>query len=273
MTTPPSDSDAAPERLLPRFDLNQDFGTGAFRRRVRLRHRTGVVVGALDDNNHAMWVRLRHGEGAVTAIEGGFHRWPTTGCLGAVDVLQDIVGLRIDATRDVAGADGQARRHCTHLFDLAMLALAMARRAEGDRLWDAVVPDAIGGRTTATISLDGTVVHAWMLDGVMIMPAAGRPRQSLLSSFAPWARTHFRGDAFEGATVLRMAAFTARARAHITDNHPWPLADFPERRDACHAYRAPQVDSAEHRIGVVRNFSAGVIEALLPGVTDGTGGQ
>ncbi|USU05533.1 DUF2889 domain-containing protein [Sphingomonadaceae bacterium OTU29LAMAA1] len=264
MTAPAPDGDAAPQRLLPHFDLNPDFGTGAFCRRIRLRHRDGVVVGALDDNNHAMWVRLCHADGAVTTIDGGFHRWPTTGCLGAADILQDIVGRSIAATRDVVGGDGRTRHHCTHLFDLAMLALAMARRPEGDRLWDAVVPDAHGGRTTATIGLDGTIVHAWMLDEVMIMPAVGRPQQSLLSGFAPWARTHFSDDAFEGATVLRMAAFTARARAHITDNHPWPLADFPERRDACHAYRPPQVNTAEHRIGVVRDFSAGVIEAPMP---------
>ena len=253
-----------PERLLPRFDLNPDFGTGAFRRRIRLRHKAGSVVGVLDDNNHAMWVRLRHAGGRVIAIAGGFYRWPTTGCPGAAGVLQDMVGVSIDSGRDAIGGNGRARHHCTHLFDLAMLALAMARRAEGDRTWDAVVPDAPGGRTVATISLDGSVLHTWMLDGVMILPADGRAQQSLLSGFAPWAKAHFSSDALEGATVLRMAAFTARARAHVTDNRPWPLADFPERRDACHAYRSPQVDTAEHRIGVVRNFSAGVVESPLP---------
>lgn len=263
-TSPSSPAGPTPERLLPRFDLNPDYGTGAFRRRIRLRHEAGAVVGVLDDNNHAMWVQLRHAEGRVTAIGGGFYRWPTTGCLGAADVLQDMVGVSIDSGRDAIGGNGRARHHCTHLFDLAMLALAMARRAEAERTWDAIVPDARGGRTIAAISLNGSVLHTWTLDGVMILPADGRAQQSLLSAFAPWAKTHFSGDALEGATVLRMAAFTARARAHVTDNRPWPLADFPERRDACHAYRSPQVDTAEHRIGVVRNFSAGVVESPLP---------
>lgn len=263
-TSPSSPAGPTPERLLPRFDLNPDYGTGAFRRRIRLRHEAGAVVGVLDDNNHAMWVQLRHAEGRVTAIEGGFYRWPTTECLGAADVLQDMLGVSIDSGRDAIGGNGRARHHCTHLFDLAMLALAMARRAEAERTWDAIVPDARGGRTIATISLNGSVLHTWTLDGVMILPANGRAQQSLLSAFAPWAKTHFSGDALEGAIVLRMAAFTARARAHVTDNRPWPLADFPERRDACHAYRSPQVDTAEHRIGVVRNFNAGVVESPLP---------
>ena len=67
MTTPPSDSDAAPERLLPRFDLNQDFGTGAFRRRVRLRHRTGVVVTSIAHRDQArVYVKqLHHGSSEV----------------------------------------------------------------------------------------------------------------------------------------------------------------------------------------------------------------
>ena len=263
-TAPSSPTGPTPERLLPRFDLNPHYGAGAFRRRIRLRHEAGAVAAVLDDNNHAMWVRLRHADGRVNAIAGGFHRWPTTGCLGAADVLQDMVGVSINSGRDAVGRDGRARHHCTHLFDLTMLALSMARRAEGNRLWDAVVPDARSGRTIAKLSLDGSVLHTWMLDGVMILPAEGRAQQSLLSAFAPWAKEHFSGDALEGASVLRMAAFTARARAHITDNHPWPLADFFERRNACHAYRSPQVDTAEHRIGVVRDFSAGVVESPLP---------
>jgi hypothetical protein len=57
-----------------------------------------------------------------------------------------------------------------------------------------------------------------------------------------------------------MAAFTARARAHITDDQPRPLRNFPERRGACFAYSPPQVDEAVHRLNVVSDFSREVLE-------------
>lgn len=227
---------------------------------MRLRHGDGTVSGTLSDNNHAMWVRLHHSGGAVTAIDGGFHRWPTTGCLGAAGVLQELVGSPIAATRAELVAGGRARRNCTHLYDLALLALAMAKRPLGDRLWDAVVPDAVDGGTIASIALDEVRVLRWPLRDQIIVPDNDAP-QSLLSGFTPWALARYSGDALEGAHILRMAAFTARARAHITDDQPRPLRDFPERRGACFAYSPPQVDEAIHRLNVVRDFSNGVDEA------------
>nr|WP_314445705.1 DUF2889 domain-containing protein [uncultured Sphingomonas sp.] len=226
---------------------------------MRLHHGNDVVDGTLSDNNHAMWVRLAHADGIVTAITGGFTRWPTTGCPGAVGVLQELVGVPVSATRDQLVANGRARRNCTHLYDVALLALAMANRLPGDRLWDAVVPDAAEGRTVATLSLDGKEVLQWPLDEQVIVPPGDQP-QSLLKGFARWAAARYDGDLLEGATILRMAAFTARARAHITDNKPFPLRDFPERRGACFAYSDPQVATAVHRQGVVRDFSKGIVD-------------
>lgn len=226
---------------------------------MRLRHYEGAVTGTLIDNNHAMWVRLEHSGGMVTSIDGGFDRWPTTGCLGAPDVLRELTGTPLTTPREELVAGGKARRHCTHLYDLALFALAMAARTAGERQWDAVVPDPVDGRTVATITLNGEVALRWPLEGQTIKIAGDEP-QSLLSGFRPWATTRYAGDALEGAIILRMAAFTARARAHLTDNKPRPLSDFPERRGACHAYSPPQVDSAVHRLNVVRNFSAGLIE-------------
>jgi len=243
-------------RLLPQFDLNPAYGSGAFRRAVELVHAAGAVQATLADNNHAMEVSLRHDGQAIVAISGRFIRWPTTGCPGAVEQLDELVGTPLVLPADALRSGGRARRHCTHLFDLALLALAMAARPRGTRRWDAVVPDAQDGRTVATITLDGDLVHRWPLVDQDIT-LAGEPSQSLLKGFGAWASERFAGDQLEGAGILRMAAFTARARAHITDNRPVPLRDFPERRGACFAYSPPMVHTALHRIGVVRDLSQG----------------
>lgn len=253
-----------PRRILRLFPLNPAFGAGAFRRRLRLRHASGVVTAVLDDNNHAMWLRLKHDGVRVTFIASGYHRPPTTGCLGATEVLAELAGTPITASRQQLFADRRARRHCTHLFDLFVSALASAVGAEGERVWDAVVPDPVDDCMTARLTLNGALVHEWRMRDYVIQPDDGSPPQTLLSGFGPWAAARFQGDALEGATILRMAAFTARARAHITDDADRPLTDFPERHGACHAYRSPQLETARHYVGVVRDFSTEVAESAWP---------
>lgn len=253
MNTDPPD----PRRILRLFDLNPDYGTGAFRRLLRFRHHAGVVDGALDDNNHAMWMRLRHQAGTITAVDSGFHRWPTTACPGAVDVLQELVGLPIAISRADLLANDRARRHCTHLLDLTTFALHFAAEREGTRTWDAVVPDARDGIATATITLDGDVVHRWTIRDHVTICADDGTQPSLLRGFTPWASARFAGLALHAAIILRMTAFTARARAHITDNYAWPLAAFPEREGACHAYASSRIDRAVHRLDVVKDLSSG----------------
>lgn len=244
-------------RTLRLFDVNPDYGTGAFRRLLRLRHRAGVVDGTLDDNNHAMWMHLRHDAGTIVAIDGGFHRWPTTACPGASEVLQELVGLPLAVSRAELQANDRARRHCTHLLDLTTFALHFAAEREGTRSWEAIVPDARDGLSTATIALDGYVLHRWRIRNHVTICADDGSEPSLLRGFAPWASARFAGLALDAAIILRMAAFTARARAHITDNRAWPLAAFPEREGACHAYASARIHEAVHRLNVVKDLSSG----------------
>lgn len=248
-----------PHRTLRLFDLNPDYGTGAFRRLLRFSHHAGGVDGALDDNNHAMWMRLRHDAGTIVAIDGGFRRWPTTACPGAVDVLQELVGLPIAISRADLLANDRPRRHCTHLLDLTTFALHFAAEREGTRMWDAVVPDARDCVSTATIALDGNVIHRWKIRDHVTICAADGTEPSLLRGFTPWATARFAGLALDAALILRMTAFTARARAHITDNRAWPLAAFPEREGACHAFAHPHIDGALHRLGVVKNLLPDIV--------------
>lgn len=259
---------AQPRRILRLLPLNPDYGLGAFRRRVRLRRQGGCVQGVLDDNYHAMWLEMRHDGERVTQMQGGFHRPPTTGCLGAPDVLAELIGTSLAASDQELFAPGLAQRQCTHLYGLAALALSAATKPEDQRIWDVVVPDPRDDWTTATVTLNGQLIHEWRLHDYIIQPDDGSDPQKLLAGFAPWAAARWTGDDLEGAGVLRMAAFTARARAHVTDSEAWPLRQFPERRGACHAYTSPQVETALHRVGNALDFSEGLTESPWPGPTD-----
>ncbi|MFD1611444.1 hypothetical protein ACFSCW_06475 [Sphingomonas tabacisoli] len=250
-------------RALKTYRRNPDYGSGAFRRRIRLIHRAGAVLGMLDDNNHAIWVRLRHAEGAITAISGGFHRWPTTGCVDAEIPLQSLVGMSA-ATPLSELYHGLPLLNCTHMFDLAVMTMRHAGRPEGRRVWDAVVPDAPQDALVASVELDGALVHRWKLSGDIIMEPAALAGQSVVRRFLPWAQAHFTGDALEGALMLRMAVFVSLARRYVTDDRDRPLADFPERHGVCHAYSSPRFERSIQRAGAVVDQSNGVVEQPEP---------
>lgn len=249
---------------LSHFPLNPAYGAGTYRRRIRLTRQGNRVTAQLDDNNHALWARLHHDGAVVTRTEGGFYRWPTTGCVSAAEGLGVLEGMALDAPLSAIYGGGRPLGACTHMFDIAALAMAHAGRAEARRQWDVVIPDEQEGILTVSVLLDDRLIHAWRLDDLHIVAPAPLAGQSMLKGFTPWAMARFEGDALEAARVLRMGVFVARARLHITDEVIRPLALFPERHGVCYAYSSPRVETAENRRGTVVDMSDGVIEAPDP---------
>ena len=45
---------------LPNYPRNPDYGTGTYRRRIRLEQGDGCVYGALEDTNHGFTVTVYH---------------------------------------------------------------------------------------------------------------------------------------------------------------------------------------------------------------------
>jgi hypothetical protein len=107
---------------------NVRYGNGVFRRRIRLRADAGRVTVELEDGNHGFRLRLHHDGHTVTGIDADTLRHPFGTCAEAVLPLREFVGHRL-----AAGAKSLRERldpgaHCTHLFDMAMLAVHHASR-------------------------------------------------------------------------------------------------------------------------------------------------
>ena len=98
---------------------------GVYRRRIRLTSPVkGRVAAEMEDDFHHFGVELEHDGERVTAIQGSAARFPWTTCPAAAVELQGLVGAPL-ATRSTAIADHiPARQNCTHMYDLAGLALA-----------------------------------------------------------------------------------------------------------------------------------------------------
>jgi hypothetical protein len=117
------------ESIYPR---NPRYGSGIFRRRVRLSLEPERATGVVNDNYHAMWLRLAHDGTTIRDVDAGMQRWPKTTCPGAIHVVREIIGVPLSASRRAFYANGRAGRNCTHLLDVAFWAIRQVQRGPSE---------------------------------------------------------------------------------------------------------------------------------------------
>lgn len=226
---------------LPR---NPGFGRGRTRRRIELQALGTQLAGRLVDNFHDMRCTIEHDGRRIVSIGGSMPRHPTTQCPGAVGVLQELVGLPLATPFESIYTGGRARRNCTHLFDLAALAIAQAARGTPARCYEAIVPDPGDAPVTIEVRRDGQLVHSWSAQAGQIVAPAEFAGRTLRQGFAAWASGAFAGDEFEAALVLARTVFVSYGRR-------WNMAAWAgltARRtsrdtDLCYAYSKQRADT------------------------------
>ncbi len=235
---------------------NPDYGNGIFRRRIRLCAEGRLVGVELEDNNHGFRVRVRHDGDAVTAVEVDSVRYPFGTCPEAVRPLQCIVGHRLADGVAALRQRLDAGEHCTHMFDLAMLALAHAGRGDERFEYEIAVHDETAEPARAEIRRDGKLVHTWRAQSRCIVDPpelAGRP---LARGFYAWASQTFDGDALEAAGALQRGYFVAQGRRQTFDPpHENPATADGMPLGACHSYSAGVVERAFRNGSNVRDFT------------------
>ncbi|MDR7156717.1 hypothetical protein J2W40_003562 [Sphingobium xenophagum] len=227
------------------FPPNPDYGTGSTIRRVSLRAGTDRIDGHLLDNFHEMRCSIMHDASIVTAITGQSIRIPTTVCPGAVDQLQSLVGIPIRTSMRDFYAKGIARHHCTHLLDLAVMAIGHAQSPSTEMLYQAEVPDELELPVPISIWRNGRLVFRWLVrQGAILEPQEfqGRP---LGAGFAAWASLAFERDQLEAATILARTWLIAIGRRYRPSQAAGrPARDNPEMIGRCYAYSAGLVKTA-----------------------------
>ena len=190
---------------------------GAMHRVIRIRATPGMVRAVVEDDFHHFRILLRHDGRAVTGMTSQALRAPYTLCQGAEVRLRLLEGVALTDDPTALARLLDAREQCTHQFDIAVLAIAMAARGEGTRRYHAVVNDPEDGRYRAMLTRDGASVLDWALEGTMILgpqPYAGR---STGSGFTAFVASELDGDQAEAALVLRRTVFIAAGRGM----HDW----------------------------------------------------
>ncbi|MBB5707465.1 DUF2889 domain-containing protein [Sphingopyxis panaciterrulae] len=247
---------------------------GRFRRLIDLRtERDGAVVGWLEDDFHHFGVTLEHDGECVTDIRAASPRVPFSTCPLAGEHLKGMIGKPLSARSTDVGAMIEMRDQCTHMFDLAGLAMAQASVRRRHRRYEAIVEDReivaweagmrrLLGPGTARLFRDGEEVLMWEVDRRDITGPKGWAGQSMIKGF----RTHTEAmevDEAEAATVLRRAVMVASGRTLDPDT----VRTAAERGQSgvCFTFQEKRRAEAHNMRGAARNYeddSAGMLSHI-----------
>lgn len=229
--------------------------TGRYRRAIRLLAEDGRAVGEIEDDFHHFGVSVLHDGVRVTHAQGQAARYPWSQCPMAAAALPDLAGLAITTDPTAVYRHLDPLGQCTHMLEVAGLAIAQAARGEGVRRYDVSVTDPDGdGRVEAELLCDGVRIAHWMLrDGVIVRPPARRgQRPTALRSRALSGLPHAEAETL---LILRRAIGLAGARGLDVDR--FPNAAAMGRAPACFVFSPGVAERALRRHGSVRDFSTG----------------
>ncbi|WP_171905807.1 DUF2889 domain-containing protein [Sphingobium phenoxybenzoativorans] len=214
-----------------------------FWRNISLRATAHRVEGELVDNVHHFLVAVDHDGRAVTAVTGDSVRVPWVTCPSAAGQLTALVATPISIS---AKASIDQTRQCTHMLDLARLAIAQAARG-GQRDYRVRVQyDPVRQGVAARLERDGAPFLDWLVrDGVVVSDGPFHGHDTHGRSV--WSDAVMADpDLREAGLVLRRCIFVyrsrdysaARRRASDTANMEGVCYSFqPER--ASLAFRPP----------------------------------
>jgi hypothetical protein len=227
---------------------------GSFHRRVVIVHRGSVQRGAaravLEDDFHHFRVTIEHDAEQVTKILGGAVRNPYTMCVSAADQLQQLVGMRLDRVASTVTRATEPTEQCTHLLDLAGLAIAAAASQRARRQYDIEVPDRVNGVTSVRLQRDGAALLAWQVRDAVIESPPPFAGVSLRHGLARWALENLSPDDAEAAIVLRRCTMISLGRHKNLDllAHAMPAGH-------CYAQQPARATLALRVVGSTWDFS------------------
>jgi hypothetical protein len=239
--------------------LDPSYGSGIYRRRIRLWKQDMTLHGALEDCNHGFTVAITHDGNKVVDVSGQPMRVPFSSCGGALQPLQRLVGCAVSDSALALLTHAGPRANCTHWLDLAVLAIVHGQRAAAERQYDVEVTDenATGEPQQLRVIRDGVLVHEWLYqDGVIISDGPLRGL-TLFQGFSARAVEVFSdADELEAALVLQKGNFVAQARRFDLNRMAGQTASADEAMlGACFTYSPERSAQAVRLPGTLRDFT------------------
>ena len=199
-------------------ESGRDVSKGSFRRGILIRVHAGAdadsgeIRAALEDDFHHIRLTLTFKQSVVTAVSAVFPRHPFATCPGASEPLRDLTGLPLSTIASSVTRWTNPVSQCTHMLDLAGLAVAAGARGDTAVDYEAEVSHRVEGRARARLWRNGRAVMDWELEGLTITKPAPFADRPLGQGFARWALGAQDVVDPEAALVLRRCAVISRGR-------------------------------------------------------------
>lgn len=234
---------------------------GIWRRRMIFTATPGLCVGEMEDDCHQFRVSARHDGEKVIGVDGEPIRIPWTLCPTAPSALAAFAGLPLDADLLAPSRALNSKHQCTHMFDIASLAIACAARGIARRELElsVEVPSADALRV-ARLTRDGQPVMEWTSDMRTVLSPGPFQGQSLTTLLARGGDLLADPDMLEAAYVLRRGMMMSQARA--IDLDAWETAADANHLGACFVFQPARAPDAIRIKGSTRDFT-GAPERLL----------
>jgi len=179
------------------------------------------------------------------------------------------VGMPLAAAASAVRRRTDPRAQCTHLLDLAGLAVAHAAAGRERRGYEIEIPDRVEGRSHARLRRDGEALLDFEIDrGAIVSPAPFAGQPSFGAGFGRWAEATLAPDLAEAAIVLQRACGISMGRQWDMDQVPGAWAFGAMMGGACHTFGAGVVEGAHRVVGSMRDFTDAP-ERLLAGEPGG----
>jgi len=230
---------------------------GVLRRRIGLVAHQGEVRAAVEDDYHHFRIRLRHDGKTVTGVQSETLRIPWSACAFAGDDWSKVIGAPIRERSSAIASYAEMRHFCTHMFELAGLAIAAVADGVARRSYEMAVPYGTRRAEPARLWRDGELHLTWLTDGKLIHgpdPYAGVP---VGPGFAAWAQTRLSVAEGEAALVLRRAVVISSGRTSNLDAMAHSHAG-----GGCYATQPERAPQALRVVGSTEDFEHRA-EALL----------
>lgn len=231
---------------------------GAYWRRVRIERLDDVTVrAALEDDFHHFSVELTHDGSHALRFTATSTRWPWSTCPDAGSQLGALDGMELSPRSTAVAAVADPHLQCTHLFDLAGLAVAHATRSDARRTYDIEIPPAAAdGQRVVRLSRNGAPHLEWTLDyGTGLTSPAPFTEAPWRGGFIKWADATLSPDEAEAAIVLRRACDIGMGRGMDLEAYRTAeeLADL--MTGVCYTMQPDVMPNAHRQIGSIRDFA------------------
>lgn len=230
---------------------------GIYRRCIRIATSGNEAHADMEDDLHRFSVSIEHDGARVTAIAGRPIRVPWSLCPQAVKALDRLIGMPLSSHPQAVFRYTDGSQQCTHMFDLAGLAIAHAARGTRLRQYDVEAPylEKKGARSLS-LRRDGQEILNWTIDGTTLLAPqafAGRDIKRL-STWAENAYSDADLDDYEAIVILRRSVLISKARLHDWDIFP-TAAETGHGTGACYVFQPGIQDRALRMVGSAREFT------------------